>query len=124
MGSIMVNAIRSLSRPVATFETEVPANNEERILVIVNPASGKKLGVHIYNTTLRPMLEQAGIAYDCLITTHAQHAEERMRKQRNTSDFRDIAEYTGIVLVGGDGIIHEVMQGIHRRVDRDKILKS
>ena len=121
--SIMVNAIRNLSRPNASLKNKATTADEERILVIVNPSSGRKMGVHIYDTTLRPMLEQAGIAYDCLITTHPQHAKERMKKQRPTSDFRDITEYTGIVLVGGDGIIHEVLQGIHRRVDRDKILE-
>lgn len=119
--SVMMNAIRKLSRSNPSLETEGTSQDEERILVIVNPYSGKRMGVHTYDTALRPMLEQAGIAYDCLITTHAKHAEERMKKQCSTSDFRDISEYTGIVLVGGDGIIHEVMQGIHRRVDRDKI---
>jgi sphingosine kinase len=121
--SIMVNAIRELSRSNSSSGRGVITHDEERILVIVNPCSGKKMGVHIYDTTLRPMLEQAGIAHDVLITTHAKHAEERMEKQSSTSDFRDISTYTGMVLVGGDGIVHEVLQGIHRRGDRDGILK-
>lgn len=121
--SIVVNAIRKLSRAIPSGETRVAIPEEERILVIVNPQSGKKLGVHMYDTTLRPMLDQAGIAHDCLVTTHSKHAEERMEKQSSTSDFRDVSDYTGIVLVGGDGIIHEVLQGIHRRGDRDQILK-
>ena len=122
--SIMVNAIRKLSRVIPSVETIVAIPDVERILVIVNPLSGKKKGVHLYDTILRPMLEQAGIAHDCLVTTHAKHAEERMEKQSSTSDFRDVSEYTGIVLVGGDGIIHEVLQGIHRRGDRDELLKK
>eukprot|EP00535_Pseudo-nitzschia_heimii_P008661 CAMPEP_0197179878 /NCGR_PEP_ID=MMETSP1423-20130617/4686_1 /TAXON_ID=476441 /ORGANISM="Pseudo-nitzschia heimii, Strain UNC1101" /LENGTH=548 /DNA_ID=CAMNT_0042629863 /DNA_START=1 /DNA_END=1644 /DNA_ORIENTATION=- len=120
--SIMVNAIQNLSRPNSSLKTK-SSIAEERILVIVNPTSGRKMGINIYDETLRPMLEQAGIAYDCLITTHPQHAEERMKKQNTTSDFRDLTEYTGIVLVGGDGTIHQVLQGIHRRDDRDKILE-
>lgn len=122
--SILVNAIRKLSRPVPSDDTKVAKPDEERILVIVNPQSGKKMGVTIYDTILRIMLEQAGIAHDCLVTTHANHAEERMEKQASTSDFRDVSEYTGIVLVGGDGIIHEVLQGIHQRMDRDFILQK
>ena len=121
--SIMVNAIRKLSRAIPSVQTRVAIPDEERILVIVNPLSGKKMGVHIYDTILRPMLEQAGIAHDCLVTSHSKHAEERMEKQSSTSDFRDVSEYTGIVLVGGDGIIHEILQGIHQRGDRDEILK-
>ncbi len=120
--SIMVNAIRKLSRPIPSHVTQVATPEEERILVIVNPQSGKKMGVNMYDTILRPMLEQAGIAHDCLVTTHANHAEERMEKQSSTSDFRDVTEYTGLALVGGDGIIHEVLQGIHRRADRELIL--
>merc|ERR1712224_985153 len=85
-----------------------------------NPCSGKKRGVIEYEKVLRPMLEQAGICHDCLITTHPNHARERMQSQ----DFKDISEYTSIVLVGGDGIIHEVMQGIHQRADREKILNK
>mmetsp|Transcript_10205 Transcript_10205/g.29957 ORF Transcript_10205/g.29957 Transcript_10205/m.29957 type:complete len:580 (-) Transcript_10205:106-1845(-) len=123
--SILVNAIRKLSRQIPTTNSEVPLRDEEeRLLVIVNPYSGKKAGVNEYETMLFPILEQAGISHDCLITTHSRHAEERMNKQSSKSDFKDISEYSGIVLVGGDGIIHEVMQGIHRRSDRDEILKK
>lgn len=121
--SIMVNAIRKLSRPIPSDETSVATPDEERILVIVNPHSGKKTGINMYDTILRPMLEQAGIAHDCLVTTHANHAEERMEKQSSTSDFRDISKYSGMVLIGGDGTIHEVLQGIHQRTDRDTILQ-
>jgi len=97
--SILASAIRTLSKTL---------DKAERFLVLVNPCSGKKRGVIEYEKVLRPMLEQAGICHDCLITTHPNHAKERMQSQ----DFKDISEYTSLVLVGGDGIIHEVMQGI------------
>jgi sphingosine kinase len=116
--SILVNAIRQLSRPKSTNPPDV----DERLLVIVNPFSGRKRGVNIYDTVVLPMLEQAGLSHDCLVTTHAKHAEERMSKQSSTSDFRDVSEYSGIVLVGGDGIIHEVMQGIRSRGDSEEVL--
>eukprot|EP00536_Pseudo-nitzschia_multiseries_P003328 jgi/Psemu1/252532/estExt_Genewise1Plus.C_510017 len=123
--SIVVNAIRKLSRQSSTTEKEGSSlDEEERLLVIVNPYSGKKTGVQVYETILLPMLEQAGISHDCLVTTHSRHAEERMKKQSSKSDFKDISAYNGIVLVGGDGIIHEVMQGINGRSDRDEILKK
>ena len=124
--SILVNAIRKLSQPkrLPLTSTTASLDEEERLLVIVNPCSGRKMGVSEYEQTLLPMLEEAGVAHDCLITTHTKHAEERMRKQCTTSDFKDVSEYTGIVVVGGDGTIHEIMQGIHQRDDRDKILKN
>jgi hypothetical protein len=120
--SILVNAIRKLSQPNKLLATSL--DEEERLLVIVNPCSGQKMGVSEYEKMLLPMLEEAGVAHDCLITTHTKHAEERMRKQCTPSDFKDVSKYTGIVVVGGDGTIHEIMQGIHQRDDRDKILES
>lgn len=122
---ILVNAIRKLSQPKSPLKsTAAPLEEEERLLVIVNPCSGRKMGVIEYEKTLLPMLEEAGIAHDCLTTTHVRHAEERMRQQCSTSDFKDVSEYTGIVLVGGDGTVHEILQGIHQRNDRDIILKN
>ena len=75
--STLASAIRTLSKTL---------DKAERFLVLVNPCSGKKRGLIEYEKVLRPMLEQAGICHDCLITTHPNHARERMQSQ----DFKDI----------------------------------
>jgi len=118
---ILVNAIRKLSQPKSPLKsTAAPLDEEERLLVIVNPCSGRKMGVIEYEKTLLPMLKEAGIAHDCLSTTHKRHAEERMGQQCSTSDIKDVSEYTGIVLVGGDGTVHEILQGIHQSTTETK----
>jgi hypothetical protein len=113
--SILVKGIRELCRPSAKTEC---------LLVLVNPFSGRKLGEQVYQTVVAPMLEQAGVEHDHIITTHAQHAEERMMQQPKDSGISDITEYDGLVAVGGDGMFHELLQGIRKRSDSDKILKT
>jgi sphingosine kinase len=111
----LVRAIRKLSRPSSLLE------KRERFLVVVNPRSGpKRNGEQVYETVLKPMLEQAGINHDVIVTTHSRHAEELIQEQR--ADDRDISNYDGIVALGGDGIVHEIMQGIKNRTDSKELL--
>lgn len=95
----------------------------ERLLVVVNPFSGTAKGEEVYKTIVSPMLEQADIDHDLLITTHARHAEERVKVQPKDSDIIDLAKYDGIVAIGGDGMVHEILQGIHSRSDCMILLK-
>lgn len=112
----LVEAIRSISKP--------GYNPSDRLLVLVNPFSGTKRGTQIFNDIVAPMFLEAGIEFDYLTTTNANHAYERMKEQDKDSSIPDVSEYDGIVAVGGDGIIHEMFQGIRTRADCDKILSK
>jgi sphingosine kinase len=57
------------------------------------------------------MLGQAGIDYTVIHTTHAGHAQELILN----SDDDIISSITGIVVVGGDGVFHEVVNGLGQR---------
>jgi hypothetical protein len=125
--SAMVNAIRNLASPSGSDSS----CNERRLLVISNPKSGLQKADEIYATTLRPMLEEAGVEHDYVVTTHAGHAKELMQEQstiggteRDLCRLPDLLEYTGIVCVGGDGLVYEVIQGIHGRSDKKEIFKT
>lgn len=125
----------------------------QRFLVILNPYSGgngpksKSGALYVYETMVKPMLEQAGVEHDSLATTHGGHAKERMgsKRQSNNSDnaasngngneeggtnncdepeWRDIAEYDAIIAMGGDGILFEIFQGIHSREDEEELLSK
>lgn len=81
----------------------------------------------IYNSVVMPMLEQAAIDYDHVITTHAGHAEEQMAPKDGKGDLdgiADITKYEGLVVIGGDGSVYEIMQGIKKRPDCEKVLKN
>lgn len=121
--TIMVQAIRSIVKPSTTTTTTPTTSREERLLVIINPVSGRKKALEIYEKTVVPIFDQACVSYDSLVTTHARHAEERMKQQPPSGDLVDLSEYTGIVSIGGDGVVHEIMQGIHNRPDGRDLLQ-
>ena len=95
--------ITTVVRAIRNLASGSSKNN--KLLVIVNPISGKRLGKHIYDTTLRPMLDEAGYDHDLFLTEYAGHAT-------TITQTTDITKYDGIVAVGGDGVLHEVFQSL------------
>mmetsp|Transcript_18581 Transcript_18581/g.40242 ORF Transcript_18581/g.40242 Transcript_18581/m.40242 type:complete len:716 (-) Transcript_18581:49-2196(-) len=109
-----------------------------RYLVVVNPYSGTGRGVSIYEETVRPMLEQAGVEHDVCTTERAGHARERManviegslngsgsvKDEEAEGKERDISEYDALIAMGGDGILWEMLQGIMSRSDGQEVLQK
>lgn len=119
-------------------------------LILVNPHSGpRKNGWTLCRDTVRPMLEEAGIDTYVVVTAHAKHATELVLQQglaacvnkesgqedkddtpdqsfHETAEFakKDVSEYDGMVIIGGDGTIHEVINGIQQRADCDTLWKT
>ena len=116
--SAVVKAIRLLAKPTSV--------ESERLLVVINPFSGRKKGLEVYNTHVVSMLDQAGIEHDHVITSRAGHAQELMkpRKVADADGIEDISKYTGIVAIGGDATVYEIFQGLQERSDCDEILSS
>jgi sphingosine kinase len=106
----LVRAIRKLSN--------IP--EQGRLLVVVNPKAGTQKGQSICDTIVVPVLEQAGIDHDVFTTTHERHAEERM-KHGQEDTILDISQYDGVIAIGGDGIVHEIFQGLSSRSDFEEI---
>jgi len=108
-------------------------HQHQRYLVVVNPFSGTKKGKHIYETIVKKMLDESGIQHDVLWTEYAGHASERMMMMKNpnnhkdgtdtdTGNQRDMAEYDGVIAMGGDGILAEILKGLKSRSDCDAIM--
>jgi YegS/Rv2252/BmrU family lipid kinase len=76
-------------------------------LMIVNPRGGTGRGIVILEQ-VRPIFEAAGWKLDVRITDHAGHAEEIAGSVR-------LDEYAGLFVIGGDGSIHEVVNGLMKR---------
>lgn len=84
----------------------------KRYWIIVNPLSGPKQNAAILATSIVvPMLEEANIDCTVTTTTHARHAQSLVSNEAN------ILEYDALILMGGDGLIHEVVNGIRERTD-------
>ena len=113
---------------------------ERNVLVLINPVSGAKRNAStIYETYVKPMVGvQSGTVRHLHVcrTTHAGHAQERMAVRdtptTTTSDSNDndddtdpgwdISRYQAIVVMGGDGLLFEVLNGLVARPDAHDLL--
>jgi sphingosine kinase len=74
----------------------------KKLLILVNPASGPGKAKEIFSQRVRPVLAEASVAYDLVVTERRNHGRDI------TSDAKTLQDYSGIVIVSGDGLIHEV----------------
>ncbi|KAF9093752.1 sphinganine kinase lcb4 [Mortierella sp. AM989] len=78
--------------------------------VLVNPFGGQGHAKRIWEHTAEPLFKAAGCTYDLTYTTHRYHAKEIAKDL-------DIRAYDAIVSVSGDGVLHEVINGLMERPD-------
>ena len=82
-----------------------------RVLVVVNPHGGKGHASHIYHKQVLPVLRAAHAQVTFIETKHAEHATEIAKDL-------EIANYDYIACCSGDGIPHEIVNGLYLRPDR------
>jgi diacylglycerol kinase (ATP) len=80
---------------------------DQRFLLVVNPRGGQRRGLSILEQ-VRPMFAAAGAELEVRVTERAGHAQEIARTT-------DLHGYTGLCLIGGDGTVHEVVNGLLQR---------
>ncbi|KAG2349830.1 hypothetical protein BDR05DRAFT_986223 [Suillus weaverae] len=88
------------------------ANPSKNLKVLVNPHGGKGKGSASYVSKVEPILLAAGCTLDVTYTTHSGHAIEIVREMK--------LGYDALVIVSGDGLIHEVLNGINQHEHRDQ----
>ena len=76
-------------------------------VLVVNPHGGRRRGRAVLEA-VRPVFAAAGAELDVRMTTGPGHAGEIAKTI-------DLAGYAGFCLVGGDGTIHEVVDGLMAR---------
>ena len=102
-----IRAIQNILRGCA-IDSQSPTI-PRRIKIILNPISGKKQGRQIFQQ-IRPLLDNSYLEYTLTETNHAGEIQKILSKI-------DLSEVDGIVLVGGDGSIHEAINGLIGRSD-------
>ena len=92
----------------------IAKNRKRKILFFVNPVSGTGKSISIWNKA-KEIFDQTDIEYKVIFTERVKHAYD-------TVLHLGLEEYDGIVNCSGDGILHEIVNGIFHRPDRDIFL--
>lgn len=93
----------------------VRATDPRRVLVILNPKSGSGKARETFQQRVAPIFVEAEIAFDLQVTKCANYARDFVRS-------RDIFGWRSIVVVGGDGIFFEVVNGLFERPDWERAM--
>lgn len=94
-------------------------------LVLVNPYSGTQKGMETYDSIVKKMLDERGVDHDVLVTQRAGHAMERVLETYELIEGeRSLTEYDGIIALGGDGLLSEILQGLRIRKDYDDLMNK
>ena len=84
-----------------------------KFIITVNPYGGKKLGAALLKI-VKPVFDANGADLFIIETTFAGHAKELANQI-------DLENYDGFLAIGGDGTLHEVVNGMLTRKDHQKI---
>lgn len=90
-----------------------------RLLVMVNPASGPGKAGSIFKDYVHPLLVEAGINNITLFITTSKASTMDFILQQDLTNMFD-----GIVVISGDGLIFEVVNGIMKRPDRLQVMSK
>ncbi|XP_035990576.1 sphingosine kinase 2 [Fundulus heteroclitus] len=88
-----------------------------RLLLLVNPFSGRGQAMQWCQTHILPMIREANISYNLIQTERQNHARELIRDI-------PLSEWDGIIIVSGDGLLHEVINGLMERPDWEQAIKT
>ena len=75
-----------------------------RFAVVVNPASGRRRGRQVLGQ-VHPLFKAAGVRLDICLCERPRHALQFCRDL-------DLSLYDGCCVIGGDGTVHEVVNGL------------
>eukprot|EP00051_Salpingoeca_urceolata_P024536 m.432507 g.432507 ORF g.432507 m.432507 type:complete len:601 (+) comp20245_c1_seq2:119-1921(+) len=81
------------------------------ITVVYNPVSGNGTAKRIVDRKVTPILRLAHVEYDVVPTQYAGFAIEFMKDL-------DLSHTDGVLIAGGDGLVHEVLTGYCLRSDK------
>ncbi|KAH3903287.1 uncharacterized protein SCDLUD_000912 [Saccharomycodes ludwigii] len=89
----------------------------KRILIIINPHGGKGRANKLFLTKARPILMASGCHLELKETTYYQEAMK-------FASTLDIEKYDVVACASGDGIPHEVINGLYQRKDHVKAFNN
>ena len=133
--SIEEELFAALSTSMAA--SSIISRRPKRLLVIVNPLSGRGQAMTVLETIVLPVLRCSGIATHVEVTERQGHATDIVqnaldkryghdqRDYHNCNDNTDLQDVNdtvdGIIALGGDGLFHEVTRGLFQFLEKKGI---
>lgn len=94
---------------------KTPNSPIRHITVILNPVAGKRKSKKLYNKWVEPLFHLAGIKVSLVETESMNQAYDLMKIMSNCD---------GVAIVGGDGTVHEALNGLLSRPDCTKAVRD
>ncbi|MEC4990339.1 MAG: diacylglycerol kinase family protein [Oscillatoria sp. PMC 1068.18] len=91
------------------------STSRRHLHILLNPYSGRKNAAQIF-AKVKPLFNKSNFSYTLSETKEIGDAKQQAKKL-------DISQIDGLVIVGGDGTIHEVVNGLMSRDDWEKAIK-
>ncbi|XP_061702347.1 sphingosine kinase 1 [Syngnathoides biaculeatus] len=88
-----------------------------RVMILVNPLSGRGQALQLFTNHLQGMLTEAAVPYTLVITEHQNHARELVKKA-------DLSQWDALVIMSGDGLLFEVINGLMERDDWQEAIQT
>nr|KAG5705893.1 hypothetical protein BaRGS_030783 [Batillaria attramentaria] len=93
---------------ISKIEHKRKEGKPQKLMIVINPIGGKKIGRQLFEKLARPLFTLAGIELDVIVTERAGHATD-IANNLNPSSI------DGLVVVGGDGMYMEVMEPLLKK---------
>ncbi|XP_069381513.1 sphingosine kinase 1-like [Paralichthys olivaceus] len=88
-----------------------------RVMILVNPHCGRGQALQLFTGHVEGMLTEAAVPYTLIITEHQNHARELVKKA-------DLSQWDALVIMSGDGLLFEVINGLMDREDWQEAIQT
>ena len=103
--------IHQIFAKIDSIKPSIPKFSQRNpILFVLNPFGGTRAASKLYNRLIQPLIKISCLPYELIETSHAKHAT-------SIAHNLDFDKYSGIVTISGDGVFHEIINGLLTRKD-------
>ena len=126
----VINRIAWSTLPITALSVtaDTPPPPRRRFLVFVNPVSGVGSAMSVWVDEVQPMLVHAGVDVKLVVTQYANHARKLVHVEAGSADADELGlsllEYDCILVIAGDGLVFEIVNGIAGRSDAAHVLRT
>ncbi|KAM4843441.1 sphingosine kinase 1 [Thomomys bottae] len=87
------------------------------VLVLLNPRGGKGKALQLFHSRVQPLLAEAQVSFTLMLTERPNHARELVHTE-------DLGRWDALAVMSGDGLIHEVVNGLMDRPDWETAIQK